>query len=144
MAYDFPLPDIERAQTIIDAFGAMVVGRCLPCLPGSGLHHASSEAHHHSPARRLPDVRRLRRGRRQAQGEAIAALLEGDKALFELLDERPGHWAIAGSGPGRYTDSCGREWHWKLRQARNTCERVFERLEQDAWRHPRHPTEGSR
>ena len=29
MACDFPLPDIERARTIIDALGAMVVGE--PC-----------------------------------------------------------------------------------------------------------------
>jgi len=68
----------------------------------------------------------------QAQGETIAALFDGDKTLFELLDERPGHWALAASGPERFTDSCGREWQWKLRQARNTCERFFERLEEDA------------
>ena len=74
----------------------------------------------------------------QAQGEAIAALFEGNKALLELLDERPGHWAIAGSGPGRYTDSCGWEWHWKLRQARSTCERFFDCLEEDAGRRGAH------
>jgi len=64
--------------------------------------------------------------------------------MFELLDERPGHWAIAGSGPGRDTDSCGREWHWKLRQARNTCEHFFERLEEDGRRRAPHSAEGSR
>ena len=79
----------------------------------------------------------------QAQGEAIAALFEGDKALFELLDERPGHWAL-GSGAERYTDSCGRQWHLKLRQARNACERFFARLEEDACRGDRGSAEGSR
>ena len=146
MAYDFPLPDIERARTIIDALGAMVVGEPCPACSGHGSRMRPDMC---TATGRLVDCQvcagfGVVGGVTQAQGEAIAALFEGDKALFELLDERPGHWAIAGSGPGRYTDSCGREWHWKLRQARNTCERFFERFEEDARRHPRRSTEGSR
>ena len=146
MAYDFPLPDIERARTIIDALGAMVVGE--PCPSCSG-HCYRTHVDARTGARRLVDCGMCAGfgvvgGVTKTQGEAIAALFEGDKAIFELLDERPGHWAIAGSGPERYTDYCGREWHWKLRQARNTCERFFERLEEDACRRAPHSAEGSR
>ena len=146
MAHDFPRPDIERARTIIDTLGAMVVG--VPCPACSG--HAPTRVRRSAPqTRQVVDCQTCAGfgvigGVTQAQGEAIAALFEGDKILLELLDERPGHWAIAGSGPERYTDSCGREWHWKLRQARNTCARFFERLEEDARRHAPSSAEGSR
>jgi len=123
----------------------MVVGE--PCPACSG-QDSRTRPDKRATARRLADCELCRGfgvigGVTQAQGEAIAALLEGDNALFELLDERPGHWAL-GSGPERYTDSCGREWHWKLRQARNTCERFFDRLEEDARRRAPHSAEGSR
>ncbi len=136
MANDSSLPDIERARQIIDALGAMVVGEPCPRCSGTGGRTRPT------PSRGTPrfvDCSLCRGfgvsgGVTQAQGEAIAALFAGDKRLFELLDARPGHWAIAGSGPERDTDSCGRQWHWKLRQARNSCERFFDRLEADARR----------
>ena len=146
MAHDFPLPDIERARTIIDALGAMVVGEPCPACSGQG---SITRPAKRSATRQLVDCHTCAGfgvigGVTQAQGEAIATLFEGDKSMFELLDERPGHWAIAGSGPERYTDSCGREWHWKLRHARNTCERFFDRLEEDGRRHAPRSAEGSR
>ena len=117
MAHDFPLPDIERARQIIDALGAMVVGDSCPSCLGEGGRTRPAPS---GGTRRFVDCSLCRGfgvvgGVTQQQGEAIAALFAGDKRLFELLDERPGHWAIAGSGPERYTDSCGRAWHWKLR-----------------------------
>ena len=140
MAYDFPLPDIERAQAIIDALGAMVVGELCPACSGQGSITPPAKR---SATRQLVDCQTCAGfgvigGVTQPQGEAIAALFEGDKSMFELLDERPGHWALAGSGPGRDTDSCGREWLWKLRQARSTCDRFFDRLEEDARRRRAH------
>jgi len=136
VAHDFPLPDIERARQIIDALGAMVVGEPCPSCAGEGGRTRPAPS---GGTRRFGDCSLCRGfgvvgGVTQWQGEAIAALFAGDKRLFELLHERPGHWAIAGSGPERYTDSCGREWHWKLRQARNSCERFFDRSEADARR----------
>ena len=136
MAHDYPLPDMERARKTIDALGAMLVGEPCPACSGQGSITR--------PAKRTATSERVdcqtcagfgvAGGVTQAQGEAIAALFEGDKSMFELLDERPGHWLLAGSGPERYTDSCGREWHWKLRQARNSRRRFFDRLEADARR----------
>jgi len=124
----------------------MVVGE--PCPACSG-QDSRTRPDKRATARRLADCELCRGfgvigGVTQAQGEAIAALLEGDNALFELLDERPRPLDDRGLWPGRYTDSCGREWHWKLRQAGNTCERFFERLEEDARRHAPSSAEGSR
>ena len=143
MAHHYPLPDIERARTIIDALGAMVVGEPCPACSGQG---SITRPVKRTATRQLVDCQTCAGsgGVTQTQGETIAALFEGDRSVFELLDERAGHWAIAGSGPGRYTDSCGREWHWKLRQARNTCERFFERLEEDARSRAPRSAEGSR
>jgi len=135
VAYDYPMPDIERARQIIDALGAMVVGEPCPSCAGEDGRTRPAPS---GGTRRFVDCSLCRGfgvvgGPTQQQGEAIAALFAGDHDLFELLDERPGHWAIAGSGPERYTDSCGRPWHWKLRQARDS-ERFFVRLEADARR----------
>lgn len=53
----------------------------------------------------------------QLQGEAIAAMFDGDRSLFIELDERPGQF------DGSYASG---DWHWKLRQARNGCRRFFD------------------
>ena len=113
MAHDYLLPDIERARQIIDALGAMVVGDPCPSCAGEGEHTCPAPS---GGIRCFVDCSLCRGfgvvgGVTQQQGEAIAVLFAGDRDLFELLDERPGHWAIAGSGPERYTDSCGRPWH---------------------------------
>lgn len=55
----------------------------------------------------------------QEQGEHIAWLLHGDRSLFIELDERPGQYDADYASSG---------WHWKLRQARNSCRRFFDIL----------------
>ena len=50
MAHDFPLPDIGRARTIIDALGAMVVGEPCPACSGQGLHTLRAQRRAPQPA----------------------------------------------------------------------------------------------
>lgn len=64
----------------------------------------------------------------QCQGEAIAAMFDGNFSLFVELDEGPGHYISSyyhGGDPKLYSYDM---WHWKLRQARNNCEKFFEIL----------------
>ncbi len=68
----------------------------------------------------------------QELGERIARMFDGNTDVFEFLDRDPGHWLLNGGrdDDGRYRDSHGRLWHWKLREARDTCDRFFQLLEQ--------------
>ena len=101
MAYDYPMPDIERARQIIDALGAMVVGEPCPSCAGEDGRTRPAPS---GGTRRFVDCSLCRGfgvvgGPTQQQGEAIAALFAGDHDLFELLDERPGHWRSLALAP---------------------------------------------
>lgn len=66
----------------------------------------------------------------EEQGEDIARLFRGSFELFRELDEAPGRytspWYHGVEGVYGYDT-----WHWKLRQARNSCELFFEIIEGD-------------
>lgn len=64
----------------------------------------------------------------QAQGDYIAALFQGDFDLFRDLDEGPGRYLSSyyhGGDDKSYTYD---DWHYKLRRARNGCDRFFDIL----------------